>query len=169
MIRSNNYNYLSYDVFYIVCSTTTTAIIIIFIIWTYLISCSPQFAQYLFLSRRLFACSSCVQFLMGMFILTTSPHIEQKCTGTFVRLWLKLEQRFSCLLIVSSSSDVFLLITSCLRINSAEQSMCLITGIELSATLFSFPTWKNFDLPMPPVILWIPLSQIFKNLLERSR
>ena len=45
------------------------------------------------------------------------------------------------------------LITSCLRINSAGQSMCLITTIKLSATLFSFPSWGNRNMPIPPVSL----------------
>jgi len=52
----------------------------------YLMSCVPQSVQYVFLRRRLSACSSSLHFLTMTFALTTSPQFGQCRTGAFERL-----------------------------------------------------------------------------------
>ena len=153
MIHSNNYNYLLYIIrwflYYLLhrsyCYNN-------FIIRTYLISCSPQFAQCMFMSRRLSACSSCVQFLMGMFILTASPHIVQKRTRTFVRLWLVLRQWLSCLLIVSSPHMFFVnYFVPQDKLSWAKYMPHNYNRTQRNHLLF--PVIGKKDMPIPPVSL----------------
>ena len=56
----------------------------------YLMSCSPQSTQYLFLSIRALACDCSLHCLAGIFSLTTLPQLGQKRTGGFVSRWLRL-------------------------------------------------------------------------------
>ena len=50
----------------------------------YLMSCSPQSTQYLFLSIRALECDCSLHCLAGIFSLTTSPQFGQQRTGGFV-------------------------------------------------------------------------------------
>ncbi len=68
------------------------------------ISCSPQCTQYLVPPRLLIACFSSLHPLMRMASLTTAPQNEQKRTGAFARLWLKLVHLFPCIIILRSLS-----------------------------------------------------------------
>ena len=69
-----------------------------------MISCSPQCTQYLVPPRRLIACFTSLHSLMRMASLTTAPQNEQKRTGAFARLWLKLVHLFPCIIILRSLS-----------------------------------------------------------------